>query len=281
MIFHDLDALPSAYHHVYLSPHLDDAALSCGGAIARQRDAGEGVLVVTICTAAPPPAGPFSALARSFHAAWDLSPAEAVAARLREDEAAMAALGADALWAGELDAIYRHPAAYDDRETLFGTPAPDDPLLPALRRLVGALRERLPGATFYAPLGVGQHVDHQLTCRAALEAAGEPLAFYEDFPYVAQAGALETRLAQLEGPLSPRVATPDGSPARKLAAIGAYASQMAELAESQLGRAAADGEAMALMAAAVESYGRQAGGERIWVRVGGKSGPERVGPPPG
>lgn len=266
MIYHDLQALRGAYRHVYLSPHLDDAALSCGGAIGRQGEAGEGVLVVTICTGAPPPGGPFSDLARAFHAAWGLSPAEAVAARLREDEAAMAALGADALWVGELDAIYRHPAAYAARETLFSAPAPDDPLLPALRRLVGALRERLPGATFYAPLGVGHHVDHQLTCGAALEAAGEPLALYEDFPYVARAGELEARLAELAGPLSPQVAAADGAPARKLAAIGAYASQMAELAESQLGRAAADGEALAIMVAAVEDYGRRVGGERVWVR---------------
>ncbi|HMQ29347.1 MAG TPA: PIG-L family deacetylase [Chloroflexaceae bacterium] len=266
MIFHDLDALPGPYDHVYLSPHLDDAALSCGGAIARQRAAGQGVLVVTICTAAPPAGGPFSALARSFHAAWGLSPAEVVAARLREDEAAMAALGADALWAGELDAIYRHPAAYDARETLFGAPAPDDPLLPVLLELIGALRELMPRATLYAPLGAGHHVDHLLTCRAALAAAREPLALYEDFPYVARPGELEGRVAALGLALTPRVTPLDGAAAPKEAAIGAYASQMAELAESQLGRAASDGEALAVMLDAAVAYARQVGGERVWVR---------------
>jgi LmbE family N-acetylglucosaminyl deacetylase len=265
MIRTNLLALPSTYQHVYLSPHLDDAALSCGGMIVRQHTAGEATLVVTVCTAAPPPAGPFSDLALAFHAAWGLSPAEVVAARLREDEAAMAALGCDALWAGELDAIYRHPAAYAARETLFGAPAPDDPLLPALRRLFAALRERLPEATFYAPLGVGHHVDHQLTHQAAREAAGAPLALYEDFPYVARPGELERRVGELGGALSPRVAAVDGALADKLAAIGAYTSQMAELAASQLGRAASPEEAMALMAAAVEAYGASVGGERVWV----------------
>lgn len=265
MIFHTLDELRSTYDHVYLAPHLDDAALSCGGAITLQRAAGEAVLVVTICTGAPPPAGPFSELARSFHAAWGLSPAEAVGARLREDEAAMAALGADALWVGELDAIYRHPAAYDARERLFGAPAPDDPLLPALRQLIAALRERLPAARLYAPLGVGHHVDHQITCRAALEAAGPGLALYEDFPYVARAGELELRMGDLGLALTPRVIDVEAGLGRKLAAIGAYASQMAELAASQLGREAADGEAMALMVEAVTGYGRGVGGERLWV----------------
>ena len=37
--------------HVYLSPHLDDAVLSCGGAIHRAGAAGEAVLVITVFAA--------------------------------------------------------------------------------------------------------------------------------------------------------------------------------------------------------------------------------------
>jgi LmbE family N-acetylglucosaminyl deacetylase len=266
MIFHRLSELSSAYEHIYLSPHLDDAALSCGGTIAHQRAAGAAVLVVTICTGAPPAQGPFSELAHSFHAAWGLSPGEAVAARLREDEKAMAALDVDALWVGELDAIYRHPAAYSSRESLFGAPAPDDPLLATVRRLAADLRARMPAATIYGPLGVGHHVDHQITYRAAVEAAGRPLAFYEDFPYVARPGELERRLADLARGLSPRVTVVDGQLERKLAAIGAYASQMAELAQSQLGRSVSYDEAMGVMAEAVTAYESLVGGERVWER---------------
>ncbi len=266
MIFHTFAELSSTYEHIYLSPHLDDAALSCGGAILRQRAAGAAVLVVTICTGAPPPQGPFSELAHTFHASWGLSPGEAVAARLREDEAAMAALDVDALWVGELDAIYRHPAAYSSRESLFGAPAPDDPLLASVRRLAAELRRRMPAATIYGPLGVGHHVDHQITYRAAIEAAGGPLVFYEDFPYVARAGELERRLADLAGGLSPRVTRVDGELEGKLAAIGSYASQMAELARSQLGRSVSYDEAMGVMAEAVTAYGGLVGGERVWAR---------------
>lgn len=39
---------------VVLSPHYDDAALSCGGEIARRSAEGERVVVVTICAAPPP-----------------------------------------------------------------------------------------------------------------------------------------------------------------------------------------------------------------------------------
>ncbi|RMD73788.1 MAG: PIG-L family deacetylase, partial [Chloroflexi bacterium] len=40
--------LPDGYRHIVLSPHLDDAALSCGGFIARATALGEPVLVVNI-----------------------------------------------------------------------------------------------------------------------------------------------------------------------------------------------------------------------------------------
>src|SRR5215216_3168943 len=94
----NLNQLDNRYVHVYLSPHLDDAPLSCGGAIAAHVGAGERVLVVTICTAAPPPAGPFSALAEELHANWGLSADQAVAARLVEEREAMQRLGVDYYW---------------------------------------------------------------------------------------------------------------------------------------------------------------------------------------
>ncbi len=46
-------ALPDGYRHIVLSPHLDDAALSCGGFIARMTAAGERVLVVNVCSGIP------------------------------------------------------------------------------------------------------------------------------------------------------------------------------------------------------------------------------------
>lgn len=253
------------YDDIYLSPHLDDAALSCGGAIAAQVAGGRRVLVVTLCTGVPDPGGPFSDLARAFHRAWGLGPAEVVAARLREDERAMAILGADHLWAGALDAIYRHPQAYNSREALFAEPAPDDPLLADLRALLAGLRGRVPAATIYAPLGVGSHVDHLQTFAAALDCAGDPLRFYEDLPYVARPGELERRLAALSGNWRPVAPVCGVDLALKLGSVAAYASQLAELADSQLGRPAAPGEATAVMAASLTEYAAGVGGERLWV----------------
>jgi LmbE family N-acetylglucosaminyl deacetylase len=257
----NLDAITQSYRHIYLSPHLDDAALSCGGAIALQREAGEPVLVVTLCTAAPAPDAAFSDLAREFHSQWDLAPAEVVAARLREEQAAIGRLDADLLWAGMLDAIYRHPQAYHSRATLFAEPAPDDPLFVELRAFIAALRERAPAATFYGPLGVGSHVDHLITHQAAIDTAGAQLVFYEDFPYVARPGAIETRLAALQGPWRPRTIAIDRTLSQKIVAIEAYSSQLNEL----FGGVEAMARAVAEYGARVRPDGA-AYGERLWSR---------------
>lgn len=263
MQINHLDQIHDTYQHVYLSPHLDDAVLSCGGAIALRRAAGERVLVVTLCSAAPDPAGPFSELAQQFHRDWALSPEEVVAARLREEKVAMQRIGADYFWAGMLDAIYRYPQAYDSRDALFGTPAPDDPLLPMLQQFIGALRNRVPNATLYAPLGIGYHVDHQITYAATLDSAGGKVAFYEDFPYVARAGALDRRLAALANGLHNRAIPIDTTLTQKISAVSAYASQLAELFGGD--------EAMARSVANYAQGVRADSGnyaERLWLREG-------------
>ena len=217
------------YQHIYFSPHLDDAVLSCGGAILKQRHAGEHVLVITLCTAAPSPEGPFNELAQEFHRFWALPPDQVVAARLQEDAEAMDRLGADFVWADFSDAIYRRPDAYTTRESLFGTPIADDPLLDDLVAYIGDLRKRTPQAAIYAPLGVGFHVDHQITHRATLQTGEHGLIFYEDFPYAAHAGAVEARRSSLDRQFSPHLEPIASVLEQKINAIAAYASQLDEL----------------------------------------------------
>jgi LmbE family N-acetylglucosaminyl deacetylase len=260
MQFDDLRQIRTDYDHVYLSPHLDDAALSCGGRIAHQHAAGEKVLVITICTAVPPAEGPFNALAEELHAAWALSPGEAVSARLREDELAMERLGADRFWAGRLDAIYRRPGAYDSRAALFGQPAPDDSMGRDLAQLFATLRSRMPHATFYAPLGVGSHVDHLIVQASALTSARAPLAFYEEPPYVLKPGALEARLATLPEH-SPEILAIDATIKQKIHAVAAYASQLDEL----FGGFEAMAQQLMEYAASVRPADAQYG-ERLWRR---------------
>ena len=87
----------SAYgrHIAVLSPHLDDAALSLGGAIATATTAGAEVTIVTVFANDPDSSGPAGVWdsACGFHSA-------AAAARVRreEDRRACALLGATPIW---------------------------------------------------------------------------------------------------------------------------------------------------------------------------------------
>jgi LmbE family N-acetylglucosaminyl deacetylase len=222
-----------AYAHIVLSPHLDDAALSLGGTIACLAAAGEPVLVVNICSGSPPLGGPFSSFAALQHARWKLPADEAVALRRAEDAAALAALGADSLQLDLLDAIYRMPAAYIDDATLFGAVAPGDPLAELAHPSLEAIVAGSPGAQLYAPLAVGNHVDHQAVHLVASElaAAGARVLFYEDFPYAARQGSVARRLAAPDAPrgLAPVVTRIDGELKLKIVAVAAYESQLGTL----------------------------------------------------
>lgn len=220
--------------HVYLAPHLDDAVLSCGGAMARRRRAGEAVLALTILAGEPPQGQAISPFALEQHAYWG-TPARPARLRRAEDAAALALLDAGAEHLDYLDAVYRSTPAglwpYASREALFARPDPDDPLSPeALARI---LAQRLPpedGLTLYAPLAVGRHVDHQVVHLAAghLLAMGYRLGFYEDYPYAEAPGALDEALERspFRGWQRRVVGLDAADLTAKVAAVGYYRSQM-------------------------------------------------------
>lgn len=257
----ETNQIADSYDHIYISPHLDDAALSCGGAIAWHTSRGARVLVVTLCTAAPPADAGFSPFAAAMHQRWQLAPQDVVTARLQEDTQALERLGADSYWAGMSDAIYRMPIAYNSTQTLFGTPAPTDPLRPKLGALLNDLRARAPRAAFYVPLGVGNHVDHQLAYEAMVTGGwGRESAFYEDLPYAIVSSALERRISMLQRQFVSSIIDIDATLSRKLGAISSYGSQMNEL----FGGDAAMRERMT---AYHETLRPETGtyGERVWV----------------
>jgi LmbE family N-acetylglucosaminyl deacetylase len=224
----------SEYSAVYLSPHMDDAVLSCGGAIAARVVRGERVVVVTMCTCQP---GYVSRYAEAHHRDSALSNEEAVPVRRREDQAAMHLLGAEYLWLGMQDAIYRLPESYNSDEALFGVLRDEEvmvnTLISALLKVFSGCRE----AILYAPLAVGSHVDHQLARFGArsLEKAGLCVGYYEDIPYVLNDGALERGLASVFDTPYAASTRAERIPIaetleKKMAAIRCYASQVDDLA---------------------------------------------------
>lgn len=172
---------------IYLSPHLDDAVYSCGGLMAQQVRQGQSVTVLSVFAGNPPP-GPVSDYAQELHDRWG-GEEGLMETRREEDLAACARLGAAAVHIAVPEAIYRKVATgrflYASEEDIFGDPEPDDEVL--VEQLVEVFDEVSPaGAYLYSPLGVGGHVDHLLTRRAAgrLE---RPVWYYHDFPYAARA----------------------------------------------------------------------------------------------
>jgi LmbE family N-acetylglucosaminyl deacetylase len=159
-----------------LSPHLDDAALSVGGHLARVAAEGARVLVATLYTSGPPPRAASLAL-RAF-ADFER--------RRAEDAEALTLLGARPRWLGHVERAFRPPALRHPLQT-FATPDPREgwPHLDELQRELDALLAAHPRARVLVPLAVGHHVDHvavlAAACRA-LAARGElgRARFYED-----------------------------------------------------------------------------------------------------
>jgi LmbE family N-acetylglucosaminyl deacetylase len=227
------DELLRARRHVVLSPHYDDMALSLGGSMALA--AADGADVVDLILFGSDPVGiELHAFARGMHEAWGLEADAVIAGRRAEEASAVRALGARTDGLPFLDAIYRGTAYLSD-DDLFGTPSSQDAELP---RLVASAVERWSAALepvptrLYAPLGVGNHVDHQAARAAAkvLHDAGADVWLYEDLPYALFPEARDRVVAGLaRGPMAvTRHAEVDVEETweRKLDAIMAYPSQL-------------------------------------------------------
>jgi LmbE family N-acetylglucosaminyl deacetylase len=203
-----------AHRHIFLSSHLDDAVYACGGTLGVQVSSGLRPLVITVFAGIPAADTTLSPFAQEHHRRWGADPTkepgDIIEKRRQEDAAALDYLQADYLWLDYPEAIYRGtPAYYNNNNQLMATdvPSEDSGIDKHLAEVLLELQDRLPDAVWYAPLGIGHHVDHQIVCSAAdrLVQRGAKVYFYEDFPYVTRAGALEHRLKELGTPFEPNL----------------------------------------------------------------------------
>jgi len=168
---------------IYLSPHLDDAALSAGGWIYDQTQAGNPVEIWTIMCGYPPTKD-LSIFAQYLHHQWGMDSAkQVVSGRRVEDKKAASILGAKTRHFGFLDCIYRQDKngdwLYFD---IFVDPLPGEADLP--KQIASAISARLkPDDKLVCQFGVGKHIDH-ITVRLAAELLGRPLHYVADIPYL-------------------------------------------------------------------------------------------------
>jgi LmbE family N-acetylglucosaminyl deacetylase len=171
---------------IFLSPHFDDAALSCGGLLTRLAATKARLSLVTVFTHRPPE--PWSPLAWRYH----LDTAGAVtdfATRLHEDATAARMLSAEQFCLGLTEALWRFPEMQSNDEYLNVPCDPRaDPVYPALCAALERVLRSMPNdAVLVAPLGL-IHRDHTVVYAAA-RAVAPNAVFYEDYPYAAYTDA--------------------------------------------------------------------------------------------
>lgn len=222
--------LPPPRPVLFLQPHYDDVALSCGGVAAAWSAAGVPSNIVTVFASEIVHAmvGEFAAWK---HSRWQLDDPDTVhAARREEDQLAARRLGCGIRWLGLPDAIYRGDR-YTSDAALYGPLHPEEfGLADHLALELRQLPEWPEGCQVFVPLAGGDHVDHQLVFEAGarLARAGVEVWAYEDLPYgIHSPQAVLRRAEQLAGRIGPAVAQPLGPHlATKLQAVAAYASQL-------------------------------------------------------
>jgi LmbE family N-acetylglucosaminyl deacetylase len=255
--------------HFYLSPHLDDVVLSCGGQIAQLARAGQHVHVITIFAGDVPAQAADSAFVRELSARWGLGE-NPPAARRAEDIAALKTLGVDMkdiIHVSFPDCVYRlgrmGAPLYPTRDAIFGDVAQVE--APLIDQVIRALKRlRVPhNATVHLPLTAGHHVDHQIVRSAGEQWLKSQISniksqarYYEDYPY---AESPEEVQAALRGEaLEPELIELDEAAlAAKIAAIACYRSQLSTFFQDN-----------AEMAARVRAYAETVGSgrpaERWW-----------------
>lgn len=217
--------------HIFVSPHFDDAILSCGGTIHQLTQSGETVWVMTMMGGLFSGKLPDTPILADLHERWQAG-ANPLLARQDEDYQAVSSLGASIIHIPLPDCVYRihdDVPLYPSEESLFGEVHPDDPAPDFLSSIVIPFQDR--ARTVYIPLGVGHHVDHQIVRDWGLNLFWNrdivPIKFYAEYPYSNHENSIERALDHFSISLTPNnvILNKDDMTA-KVTAIAYYTSQI-------------------------------------------------------
>ena len=191
----DIQSIRRCYDHVYISPHFDDVAASCAGRIINQKQAGKSVLVVTI----------FSSRAYRGAAKVGNQALQAMLdydRRRLEDTEAMQQLGVDFLWLEFPEVLFRRQAPWRRYGLTYPKTNANQDLCRQVAIKLTAICRQTQCAEMVLPLGIGQHVDHQILFQAGLglhhnSHGRHSLLFYEEIPYALFPFLLNYRLKKI------------------------------------------------------------------------------------
>jgi LmbE family N-acetylglucosaminyl deacetylase len=240
--------------YIFLSPHLDDAVLSCGAIIHELvQQHHTNVEIWTIFSGDIPP-HPLSSFAAGLHQRWNTG-MEAPRMRREEDELACGRLGVKSEYLMYPDCIYRlrqenGTPLIEKNEDLFSLRPSDESAL--INELAGKLKKLVPpDANLVLPLGIGNHIDHLVT-RAAGEKLPNKIYFFADFP---DSGDHPEKIQQTLPPSAHYHKFPVNNQALAAwqYAVEAYTSQISTFWSS-----------MSAMYHAIESYSLSENGNCLW-----------------
>lgn len=221
---------------IFISPHFDDAVLSCGGILTQLARLGADVTLVTVFSAEPINKVPLSPLAQQLHKQWG-ERTNPYAIRHQEERAVAEYLDIKTRWLDFYDAIYRDSTLVNTSELcLVEFDTKSDPCYEPVRDALLQLINVHPGAVVFAPLGLGHHRDHLVVYQAiesvkATTSAVSSYYYYEDYPYAATAN-LKARLAELNWKAEPLVIDIKETVEERVRLINMYQSQLSILFEN-------------------------------------------------
>lgn len=196
-----LESINGVSRLIVLSPHLDDAVLSCGALMSHVREEMP-VTVATFFTEGCAP--PYTHVARSYLRRSQRYPASSLfLARRAEDQEVLESMGISYIHVGLTEILFRRRTRpllswlpytgelIPELSYMYPTyrlhvtrgrvsPGDADTIRQIIHALDGISSES--STLFLAPLAVGRHKDHVLV-RTAAQKSGKRVVYYSDFPY--------------------------------------------------------------------------------------------------
>lgn len=218
-----------------LSPHLDDAVLSCGDLISKYVKEGYLVDVLTIFSGSEDKEN-LSTAAKQFHSNCFLDH-NAMLIRKEEDKKAHDFLGCNSLYLDKLECLYRRDNLgylYPDLNNIYHLEYNREK--ENIKCLSNELQDIAKNYDIvYAPLGLGKHADHLMVNEAMKLIDGNyELYFYEEVAYVCYYYRSNKFSDWGKGMKNKLIEISDDEYDKKISAILLYRSQLRILWENRI-----------------------------------------------
>ena len=171
--------------YIFISPHLDDVALSVGGIVNHLSNNKNDVAIWTFFSGSPKDSN-LSDFALSLHKRWNLS-LDAPKIRRLEDRKACKILGSDYKHFNLPDCIYRkdqhgNPIVREEDDLYQPIPSSQQYLVNKISSDI--INFSSPNDVFVSPMAIGNHVDHRIIVAAIKQISDHAFLYYEDYPYL-------------------------------------------------------------------------------------------------